>query len=56
LVFDSVLAFATAIADVLEDAVTCARTFYSDFSADVKARHEYMERYLKGGETDEELT
>jgi len=55
LVFDSVPAFATAIADVLEDAVTCARTFYSDFAADVKARHEYMERYLKGGETDEEL-
>jgi len=34
-VFNSVPAFATPHVGVLEDAVTCARTFYSDYAAHV---------------------
>jgi len=55
LVFESVPSFATSIASVLDDAVSCARAFYADFAVDLKSRHEYMDRYLKDGATDEEM-
>lgn len=55
LVFDISPKFATAIADVFSDAVTCARAFYADLSTDVRARHEYMTRNLSDNTTEDEL-
>ena len=55
LVFDRVPAFAVAIADVFQNAVECATRFYADFSVDLQARHEYLERYLKPGMSDNEM-
>ena len=55
LVFDRVPAFAQAIADVLQNAVECATRFYADFSEDLQTRHEYLERYLKPGMSDDEM-
>jgi len=47
--------FAEAIADVLQSAVQCATRFYADFSVNLQARHEYLERYLKPGISDDEM-
>jgi len=55
LVFDATPTFALAIAAVLEDAVRCARAFYSDFSEDLQRRHEYLSRYLDLDATEEDL-
>jgi len=55
LVFDSAPGFADAIASVFEEAVVCARAFYSEFSDDVKANHQYLARYLDSDLPEEEL-
>jgi len=56
LLFETKPAFAGAIADVFYDAVSCARSFYSDFAGEVKDRHEFMARYLDNDDaTDEQM-
>jgi len=55
LLIDASPAFAVAIADVFENAVACARSFYADFAPDVKAKHEYLARYLDADMTEESL-
>jgi len=56
LLFDTKPAFAGAIADVLYDAVSGARSFYSDFAGEVTDRNEYMARYLDNDNaTDEQM-
>jgi len=55
LLFDASPAFAVAIADVFENVVACARSFYADFAPDVKAKHEYLTRYLDADMNEESL-
>jgi len=55
LVFESAPGFADAIASVFEEAVVCARAFYSDFADDVKANHQYLARYLDSDFPEEKL-
>ena len=56
LVFDECPAFAKAMAEVLLDAVSSAKAFYAEFSAEVRQKHEYMQRYLNREQiSDEEL-
>jgi len=55
LVFESAPGFADAIASVLEEAVVCARAFYSDFADDVKANHQYLSRYLDSDFPEDKL-
>jgi len=56
LVFNTCPEFARAIAEVFLDAVASAKAFYADFSAEVRGKYEYMERYLARGDVaDEEL-
>jgi len=55
LVFDLSPSFAQAIANVFNDAVACARAFYAELAVDVRGKHQYMERYLRDCESEEEL-
>jgi len=56
LVFEACPAFAPTMAEVLLEAVASFKSFYAEFSAEVRDRHGYMERYLdRGSVEDKEL-